>query len=54
MLNSNGQLMEPCRTPKTISDHELYVPFSFTLCFRLVKYESNSFKEGYLPYKHEV
>ena len=29
-----------------ISDHELYVPFNFTLSFRLVKYECNSFIEG--------
>ena len=41
--------MEACRTPKIISDHELYMLFSFTLCSRLVKYEFNSFKKGYLP-----
>ena len=35
MLNSNGPGMEPCGAPK---DHELYVPFNFTLCFCLVKY----------------
>ena len=46
LINSNGPTMEPCGTPKIISDHELYVPFSFTLCFHLVKYENNSFKEG--------
>ena len=38
--------MEPCRTPKIISDPKLYVPFNFTLCFPLVKYECKSFKEG--------
>ena len=46
MLHSSGPSMEPCGTPKIISDHELYVPFNFTLCFRLVNYECNSFKEG--------
>ena len=46
MLNSNGPSMDPCGTPRIISDHELYVPFNFTLCFHLVKYECNSFKEG--------
>ena len=46
MLNSNGPNMEPYGTPKLISDHKLYVPFSFTLCFRLVKYECNSFKDS--------
>ena len=28
MLNSNGPTMEPCGTLKTISDHELHVPFN--------------------------
>ena len=46
MLNSDGPSMEPCRTPKIISNHKLCVPFNFTLCFHLVKYECNSFKEG--------
>ena len=46
MLNSNGISIEPCGTPKMISNNEPYVPFNFTLCFRLVKYECNSFKEG--------
>ena len=54
MSNSNGPSMEPGGNPKIISDHELYVPFNFTLCSRLVKYECNIFKnKGYLPYKHE-
>ena len=53
MLNSNGPIMEPCGTPKIISDHELYVPFNFTLCFRLVKKESVVLKKGYLSNKHE-
>ena len=46
MLSNNGPSMEPYGTPKRISDHELYVQFNFNLCFRLVKYECNSFKEG--------
>ena len=46
MLSNNGSSMEACGTPKRISDHELYVPFNITLCFRLVKYECNSFREG--------
>ena len=46
MLNSTGPSMEPWGTPKIISDHEMYVPFNFTLCFCLVKYHCNSFKEG--------
>ena len=45
MLNNNGPSMDPYETPKRISDHELYVPFNFTLCFCLVKYECNSFTE---------
>ena len=46
MLNSNGPNMEPRGTSKIISDNELYEPFNFTLSFRLVKSECNSFKEG--------
>ena len=45
MLNSNGPSMDPCGTPKIISDHKLHVSFNFTLCFHLVKCECNSFKE---------
>ena len=37
MLNNNVASMEPYGTPKIISDHELYVPFNFTLSFRLIK-----------------
>ena len=46
MLNNNRPSMDPCRTLKRISDHKLYDPFSFTLCFYLIKYECNSFREG--------
>ena len=46
MLNNNSPSINPFGTPKRISDHELYVPFNFTLCFRLVQYECNSFREG--------
>ena len=35
MLNGSGPSMGPYGTPKIISGHELYVPFSLTLCFRL-------------------
>ena len=41
MLNSTGLSMEPCGIPKIISNHELYVPFSFTLCHVLVRYKCN-------------
>ena len=53
MLKSSGPSMEPCRTPKLISEHKLYVPFTFTLCFHLVQHECNRFKEGYLQQKPE-
>ena len=46
MLNSNFSSVEPCGTPEIISDHQLYMPFNFTLCFRVVKYECSGFKEG--------
>ena len=46
MLNNNDPSMDPCGTQEIISDHELYEPFNFTICFRLVKYECNSFREG--------
>ena len=51
VLNSSGLSIEPCGTLKIIPDHELYVPFTFTLCFRLVKCECNSFKKRYQPHK---
>lgn len=48
MLNGSRLSMESYGTPKTISDHKLYVPFSLTLCFRLgascVKYCSTIFR----------
>ena len=46
MLNNNGPSMDPCGTPKNISDHGLYKSFNCTVCFGLVKYECNSFREG--------
>ena len=46
MLNSSGPNMEVFGTTNIISDHKLYVPFNFTLCFCLVKYERNIYKEG--------
>ena len=49
MLNSNSPSMELCKTPKIISNHELYMPFNFTLCFCAVV-----IKKGYLPHKLEV
>ena len=49
MLNNNGPSMDPCGTLKIISDNKLYVPLNFNLCFRLVKWECNSFKEGITP-----
>ena len=46
MLKDNGPSMGPCRTPRRTSDHELYVPFNFTLLFPLINYECNIFREG--------
>ena len=45
MFNNNGPSIDPCGPLKRISDHKLYVPFNFSLCFCLVKYECNSFRE---------
>ena len=39
-----------------ISDYEmyeLYVPFMFTFCFRLAKYEQIVLETEYVPRKHE-
>ena len=45
LKRQHGPSMKPGVCLMIISDHELYVPFNFTFCFRLVKYECSSFKE---------
>ena len=33
ILNNKGPKSDPCGTPNNIPPHELYLSFTFTLCF---------------------